>query len=142
MRTFAGYTGDMADKDSRRNKLRLASRILLGALFIGAGAMHFLKTDAYVSIMPPYIPHPHFVVYESGFFEILGGIGVLTPQPLRRAAGQCLILLLIVVFPANVQIALHGATFGQTHISQLWGWLRLPLQIPLIYWVWRSAVAK
>lgn len=32
------------------------SRYLLGALFVVAGVSHFINTDFYVGIMPPYLP--------------------------------------------------------------------------------------
>jgi uncharacterized membrane protein len=125
----------------RRETVRATLRLLLAAGFVFAGSLHFTKTTGYVGVMPAYLPHPRALVLISGFFEILGGVGVLLPQPFRRLAGWGLIALLIAVFPANIEIALHGATLGQTHVEPLWGWLRLPLQIPLMYWAWFATAA-
>ncbi len=121
--------------------VRVALRWLLSALFVFAGAMHFVKPDAYASVVPPSLPRPHLLVAISGVCEILGAIGILLPQPLRRTAGWGLILLLIAVFPANVQMALHPAPVGGHAIKPLYLYLRLPLQAVLIAWAYWVAVA-
>ncbi len=46
------------------------SRILLGAVFIGAGLLHFLKPRPYESIMPEALPAHRELVYLSGLAEI------------------------------------------------------------------------
>jgi uncharacterized membrane protein len=122
--------------------LRLA-RLALALFFVAAGVLHFVRTDSYLELMPPYLPYHLALVYVSGVFEILGGACILIPG-LRRIAGWGLIALLVAVFPANVQMAIdvfHGKTF--TVLASLppraatWvAILRLPLQIPLIWWVY------
>jgi Predicted membrane protein len=100
--------------------------------------MHFVVPGRYMGIMPPWIPLPLAMVYVSGVAEMLGGLGLLVPM-VRRAAGIGLILLLIAVFPANVQM-LANAVRGQAstlYITLLF--LRLPLQPLLIVWVWRAS---
>ena len=120
---------------NRRESVRTALRVLLAAFFVFAGVMHFAASGTYVRIMPAYLPAPLALVYVSGICEILGGIGVLFPPPLRRWAGWGLIALLVAVFPANVDMALHGAVIGHTNIQSLWLWMRLPLQFVLMAWV-------
>ena len=121
--------------------VRPALRVLLGLLFVGAGAMHFVAPTAYIAIMPPYLPAPRALVLISGACEIAGGVGLWCPPSLRRAAGWGLIALLIAVFPANIEIALHGAQIGRVWVSSFWGWVRLPAQAVLIAWVWWVAIA-
>jgi len=55
-------------------------------------------------------------------------------------AGWGLVLLLLAVFPANVyMLQTHGAGLS----VPLWVlWLRLPLQLVLMAWVWWSAVRR
>ena len=86
--------------------------------------------------MPPWLPCHMPAVLVSGFFEILGGIGLLVPKT-RRAAGIGLITLLAAVFPANIYMAMDSNKFAP--IPQ-WGlWLRLPLQFVFMAWVnWSS----
>ena len=51
-------------------------------------------------------PAPNVLVMVSGFFEILGGVGLLVPR-VRRAASYGLVLLYLAVYPANINMALH-----------------------------------
>lgn len=115
-----------------RALLRTAARIALAALMGAAGAMHFLRPELYMQIMPPYLPLHLELVLLSGVLEILGGAGLLVPR-FRRAAGLGLMALLVAVFPANVHMALHPEIFG---LSPVLLWLRLPLQGVLIAWAW------
>ena len=85
-------------------------------------------------MMPPYLPNPEALNIISGAAEIAGGIGVLIPQT-RVWAGWGLIALLVAVFPANLQVALHG--WKGVNIAQWLLWARLPFQpllIALVYW--------
>jgi len=118
-------------------QMSTASRLLLSALFCYAGVAHLVDPELFMRAMPPYLPEPRLLIAISGFFEIMGGLGVLTVLT-RQAAGVGLIALLIVVFPANVQMALHPEKFAE--IPPLVLWLRLPLQLLLIYWVKRAAL--
>ncbi len=113
------------------------SQIALAALFVVAGVMHFLAFRHYLAIMPVYVPFGREAVYLTGVLEILGGIALLIPS-LRRAAGIGLILLLIAVFPANVQMLLNARARNVLALEEALLWLRLPLQILLIAWVWKA----
>jgi uncharacterized membrane protein len=114
------------------------SRIVLAALFALAGTMHFVIPEQYVGIMPPAMPWHRALVYLSGALEIAGGIGLLVPRT-RRAAGIGLILLLIAVWPANLQMLLNARAAGASAASQAALLLRLPLQLLLMAWVWRAS---
>ena len=114
------------------------SRWLLAALFLIAGAMHFIVPAAYERILPPFLPqlflsHRYAVIAFTGVAEITGGLGLLW-EPTRRAAAICLALLLIAVFPANVWMATSYMQTGNSPMAQWALWLRLPLQLPLIAW--------
>jgi uncharacterized membrane protein len=111
---------------------------LLGLLFVGAGAMHFLAPRAYEGIMPPYLPLHRELVLLSGALEIAGGIGLLSGRT-RRAAGIGLILLLLAVWPANVQMLLDARAAGKPSWWVALLWARLPLQVLLMAWVWRAS---
>jgi uncharacterized membrane protein len=109
-------------------------RVVMGLLYIGAGTLHFLVTRSYERIMPAYLPAHHELVLLSGIAEIAGGVGVLVPGR-RRAAAWGLVLLLIAVMPANIEMARHPELFPNIPPWALW--LRLPLQLPLIWWAYR-----
>jgi len=111
-------------------------RLLMGTLYVAAGTLHFLFTRRYVAIMPPYLPAHRELVLLSGAAEIAGGIGVLAPVvPVRRAAAWGLIALLIAVMPANIYMVTDYQRFANIPLWVLV--LRLPLQLPLIYWAGR-----
>lgn len=113
--------------------IRLLSRYGLALLFVLAGIWHFVHSATYLAIMPPQLPQPLALVYVSGIFEMLGGLGLL-PRRTRRLAGWGLLALLLAVFPANVYMALIHAQMG---IPGWVAWGRLPLQLPLLWWVWK-----
>jgi uncharacterized membrane protein len=117
------------------------SRTLLGLLFVGAGALHFRAPEVYGQIVPPYLPLHRELVYLSGALEIVGGIGLL-PERTRRAAGVGLILLLIAVWPANVQMLLDARAVEKPAWWVALLWARLPLQVVLIAWVWRVSRSR
>jgi uncharacterized membrane protein len=117
------------------------SLALLTAFFVFAGAMHFVIPGGYASIMPSWVPYPLTMVYLSGILEIAGGGGLLIPS-LRRAAGVGLVLLLIAVFPANVQMLHNAIVRGASSLAETLLWLRLPLQPLMIYWVYRLAIRR
>ncbi len=107
-------------------------------LFVGAGALHFGATDVYERIMPPYLPLHRELVYLSGAMEILGGLGLFARRS-RPAAGICLILLLVAVWPANLQMLLDARAAGKPLWWEALLWARLPLQVVLIAWVWSAS---
>jgi uncharacterized membrane protein len=114
--------------------MRFIVRTLLPALlFIFTGTMHFVKPAMFRSIVPPAFGHTGELVALSGAAELAGGIGLLLPAT-RNAAGIGLIALLVAVWPANWYMALAADRFAA--VAPAWVlWLRVPLQLPLIWWV-------
>ncbi len=111
--------------------IRSALRLLLAAAMISVGVLHFARPSGFVSIVPSYLPAPLTLVLVSGFFEILGGAGLLVPR-VRRLSSYGLVALYIAVFPANVNMAVHHLPFGDSPTPQWLLLLRLPLQLVLI----------
>ncbi len=111
------------------------SRVLLGALFIVAGINHFVRPAMYRSIMPDYLPWHGPLVLLSGIAEILLG-GTVLFRRFDAFSRWGLIALLIAVFPANVQMVMDAKHFAPIPVWLLW--LRLPLQVVLIWWVWMT----
>lgn len=97
---------------------QLIIRILLAVVFVGMGVSHFLPGPrrAMAAMIPPSlrfagIGRPAALVAFTGVCEIAGGIGLLIPAT-RLAAGICLAVFLVAVFPANAYAARHREKFG------------------------------
>ncbi|MEE8445510.1 MAG: hypothetical protein V3S44_09185 [Alphaproteobacteria bacterium] len=107
----------------------------LALVMVVAGTLHFVATDAYVAIMPDYLPLHRELVYLSGVFEIMFGLGLLVRRT-RGISGICLILLYLAVLPANINMAVQNIQPAEFDIPAFLLWARLPLQLVLIYWAW------
>jgi uncharacterized membrane protein len=110
-------------------------RGVLAAAIIVVGVTHFIRPDQYARIIPPAFPDPIALVYISGVFEILGGIGLLIPW-VSVAAAWGLIALFVAVFPANLYQAIHSIPIEGIPHHPLLYWFRLPFQAVLITWAW------
>jgi uncharacterized membrane protein len=115
------------------------SRIVLAALFVSAGAAHFVRRNSFVDMVPTWLPNAALLVAVSGVAEVAGGLGLLVPT-VRRAAGWGLIALLIAVFPANIHMLADARATGASAAWQAALWIRLPLQPLLMWWVWRASI--
>lgn len=107
--------------------------LVVALFFITGGIAHFVVADFFVMAMPDYLGYHKELVIISGVFEILGAIGILVPQT-RLLAGYGLIALIIAVYPANINMALHPEKYKD--ISELFLYIRLPFQFLFIWFVW------
>jgi len=107
--------------------------ILVAAQFTWVGVAHFTDPDFFVAIMPPYLPLHLELVYLSGVFEILGGVGILVSRT-RRFAGWGLLALLVAVYPANIHMAMNPELFPDMSPAMLYA--RLPFQFVFAGLVW------
>jgi len=113
---------------------RKAALFSFSFIFIYVGIDHFLNPKFYLSIMPPILPFHLAAVLLSGFFEIIGGIGILIPS-LRKKAAWGLAALIVAVYPANIYLAQTNGAAMNTSALVAWG--RLPFQflfIGIAYW--------
>jgi uncharacterized membrane protein len=118
---------------TRRRRLALGGLV---ALVGGSGVLHLATPRPYRRIVPaPLAEWRSEVVTVSGFAEIGCSLLLLAPRT-RRIGAYATALLFVAVFPANVQMALDGgyADAGFPANNAALAWLRLPLQVPLIYW--------
>lgn len=116
-------------------RLKEIFRVILSVAIIVVGITHFVKPEEYASIVPPQFGDRFAMVYISGFFEILGGIGLLIPF-VSVAAAWGLIALFIAVFPANIYQAIHSIPIAGIPHHPLLYWVRLPFQGVFIAWAW------
>ena len=116
--------------------LKLAALLLLSATMVFVGVLHFARLKPFVRIVPNYLPAPVALVYISGFFEILGGVGLLIPAT-RVWAAWGLISLYIAVFPANIYMLTNNISLNPKKPIPRWAlWARLPFQLVFIAWAY------
>jgi uncharacterized membrane protein len=116
---------------------QMATRVGLAVMFVFTGAAHFVSTrQDLIRMVPPQLPNPGVLVTLTGIAEFAGAFGLLVPAVARWAA-YGLILLLVVMFPANVYASRIGYRIGgRLHTPMV---LRLPLQVFWIGLLWWSA---
>lgn len=110
------------------------------AAFLVSGVVHLVRPAVFEAIVPRALPHKRELVYASGLAELACAVGLLVPRS-RRFAGLASAMLLVAVFPANVQMAIDArhaiVRKGSTTARQVRcavAIARLPLQVPLIRW--------
>lgn len=111
-----------------RTSLRLAFVVFYGA----AGFVHLRAPEAFLPIVPTWVPFPREVVLATGICEIAGALGLLIPR-LRVAAGIGLALYALCVFPANLRHAFDGIQVAGLPSSWWYHAPRLALQ-PVLVW--------
>ena len=113
--------------------MKRISLALMTILYLAGGVNHFLHTETYRKIMPPWLPWHNQLIFISGICQILFALLLIFPIT-KRLGAWCIIALLIAVFPANIQMMLN---YSREHNPLLWlAVLRLPLQIVLIWWAY------
>lgn len=118
-----------------------AGAVVLAAIFIAGGVAHLVRPELYRPVMPGWLPAHDALILISGVAEALGGVGLLGKRT-RRASAIGLILLLIAVFPANVEMLRVSQGRGVPWWGEALLWLRLPLQAVLIWWAWKVGTAR
>ncbi len=109
------------------------NRYAITALIATSGVLHFVRPRFYKAIVPHALGHEVEVFYISGAAELVCAAAMTIP-PTRRLGGWLTALLLVAVFPANVQSALDGGMhlLDPPLDSPALAWARLPLQLPMI----------
>jgi uncharacterized membrane protein len=121
---------------------RWPARIALALLYLAVGIVHLRSPDAFMPIMPGWVPWPRAVVLATGAAEIAGAIGLVTAR-LRVAAAWGLAAYAVCVFPANVKHAIDGVAVGGVVLG--WGYhaLRLAAQPMLVWWaLWAGGITN
>jgi uncharacterized membrane protein len=90
-----------------------ALRVGLALMFLLTGLAHFGlgRRAGLIAMVPPGLPRPDLLVTFTGVLELVGAAGLLFPAT-ARAAGACLALLMLAMFPANVFAARRGVPLG------------------------------
>jgi uncharacterized membrane protein len=119
-------------------KTRRFFRGLLGVALVLQGINHFVLDAEMARWIPAWLPAPLLLVHLSGIAEIVLGLGLFVPR-MRRLVGWGIVALLVAVFPANIEMARHPELLPQ--VPEILFWIRLPLQLLFVWWVWACAIA-
>jgi uncharacterized membrane protein len=114
---------------------------LFALALVAMGVLHFAVPRPFDAIMPRVLPagwrRP--LTYLSGVAEIACGVLMAVPRT-RAVGGRLTALLLLAVWPANIDAALRGGyPWGGPAGSEVAAWVRVPLQLPMIWLALRIA---
>jgi uncharacterized membrane protein len=105
----------------------------LAAAMIVAGITHFARVEPFMQHLPDWVPAREALVYLSGAIEVALGVALMRSTRHRAIVGRLLAAYLIVVFPANIYVAVADVDVtGQP--GGLQAWVRLPLQVVFVAW--------
>jgi uncharacterized membrane protein len=107
-------------------------RYAMAIFYIAAGVFHLRSPDAFLPIVPNWVPDPRDVILVTGICELAGGLALLTRR-FRWAAGIGLAAYAVCVFPANIKHAIEGIEIPGLPTSWWYHGPRLLLQ-PVLVW--------
>jgi uncharacterized membrane protein len=97
--------------------------------FTLSGVVHLVRPSTFTGMVPKFLPAKQPLVYVSGVAELTCAVGLWRRDRWAAFAGTG---LLLVIWPANLQMAIT-AQEGHDVGRQIVYWVRMPLQIPLIW---------
>ena len=103
----------------------------MGAIYIFAGIMHFIKPKVYLRIMPRYLPFHKPLVLLSGVAEILLGVGLFFKETKNLSVYGIIAMLAVFLLVHFYMLSSEKASAGFPKWLLL---LRLPIQFALMYW--------
>ena len=109
---------------------------VLAGIFGVAGVVHLVKPEWYMPLMPSWVPAHREVIIGSGVAELACAAGLALPAT-RKPAGLASALLLVGVYPGNIQMAIDAQKTKNTGYKAA-TIARLPLQFPMIRAAWRA----
>ncbi|MBT1702907.1 DoxX family protein [Chryseosolibacter indicus] len=121
-----------------------AGRIAMAVMLILTGVSHFIFTKGMSLMLPQFLPKRELIVWLTGVLEILGAIGLLVSKT-QRLTSILIIIFFVSILPSNIYASLHHvnyqtATFDGKGPEYLW--IRIPMQIVFILWVWYFGYKK
>lgn len=116
----------------------LRGRVGLSIFFAFTAVGHFIRTEQMAAMLPPSTPYRVELIYLTGLFELLGAIAIWIPA-LTKITGVCLMLMMILVLPANIYSAISRVDFGGHAAGPVYLLLRIPFQLFVIWWIYFSS---
>lgn len=112
-------------------------RLGVSFFLLGPAVSHFTNWEAFVAMLPSFVPWRTEIVYVTGVLEILGAIGIWIPQ-LSKLAGLLLIVMLIGFLPANIYAAFARVDYGGSTFGPAYLLIRVPFQFFIVWWIYWS----
>lgn len=116
---------------------RRIGALIVAAMFLASGVLHVVNPSAFMWLMPPWLPLQTELIVISGVMELAAAVGLIFKL---RWAPLLTVLTLLAVWPANWWFAIDSLT-NNPDIALI-AWLRLPLQLPLLWWAWKAPVRE
>jgi uncharacterized membrane protein len=122
-----------------RGKLSVGIWIII-ALFAISGVLHLISPQGFLWLLPPELGEGFnlSLIYASGVVELVCVLGLLLRA---RWAPALTIVTLLAIWPANIWFAFSQLGSDNTLLTLI-AFLRLPLQLPLLWWAWKSATTN
>ena len=117
---------------------RLAARIAMASMLLFTAIGHFAFTKGMAMMLPDFVPSKKGLVYFTGVAEIAGAIGLLLNDWFAHA-GLLLILLFMVMLPANIHAASHHIDYEKATRNgkgPAYLWFRVPLQLFFVAFIY------
>ena len=110
---------------------------ILVAMFSVSGVAHLVNPESFLWVMPPFLPFPIELIVVSGVAELAAALAIVLRCKLAPLLG---VGVLLAVWPANWWFAIDALSNDPD--LALFAWLRVPLQLPLIWWAWHSPTTR
>ncbi len=128
------------DEITTHSRSRTIARTALALAYAGIGVVHVTRPDAFLPIMPDWVPIPRDVVLATGVCELVGAAALAHPR-LRRAAGWAFAAYAVCVFPANIKHAIDNVNVPPIPSSWWYHGPRLAFQPVFVWWaLWSTGV--
>jgi uncharacterized membrane protein len=135
----------LLSKFSLKDKLRsnaLKGRIAFSSAFTLIGIIHIVKPEKLSYMIDGLLANPEGWVILTGFVEIVLAVLLLIPR-FQRVAAWAIIGYLLLVFPANIHVAIHNLPPpGGLPASAWYVWSRLFFQPLYMFWVYYWAIRQ
>ena len=126
---------EIATNPGAVESLPTGTRMVIGS-FTASGLVHLIRPSVFRDLIPRRLGSRNAWIIGSGIAELVCAVGLATRQRWAPAATAA---TLVVIWVGNGEMAVKLQRNPNTpRMWRLAAWLRMPMQLPLIYWAWTS----
>lgn len=104
---------------------------VLALFFIAGGVGHFICTDDFTHIVPPWMPYPRETVLATGMLELVFAALLFVPKA-RQRIGLWIAVYCLAVLPANIYMLQNNIPMFGYDVSPALLYVRIVLQAGVI----------